>query len=296
MFASYEPNDDASVYTIRLRDGLRWSDGETFDTEDIRFWFDHDAADKDLNPHGVGNLKVGGVMATLNVVDDVTFQFQFAGPYPNLPNNMMRWFPDSFLPEHYMGQFHPAVAGDKAESAAKEAGFTTWMAYWKEYVIWSNFNTELPVIHPWRLESKSDTLGVYGRNPYYYKVDVAGNQLPYIDGIRVPLMGMGSDAYLLQGLAGEIDFGLRGDFGDISNFSVLRNAEEDRQLQAARGDVGDHVSRHRVLQLRERGPGAERSVQRHQVPARRSPGDRRTGDQRPAVPRPVHAVADAGGG
>ena len=227
VFASYEPNADASVYTIRLRDGLRWSDGEVFDTEDIRFWFDHDAADQELNPHGIGNLKVGGVMATLNVVDDTTFQFRFAGSYPNLPNNMMRWFPDSFLPEHYMGQFHPGVAGrDKAESVAREAGFTTWMAYWKEYVIWSNFNTELPVIHPWRLDSKSDTLGVYGRNPYYYKVDVAGNQLPYIDGIRVPLMGMGSDAYLLQGLAGEIDFGLRGDFGDISNFSVLRNAEQ----------------------------------------------------------------------
>ena len=228
VFASHEPNADASVYTIRLRDGLRWSDGEPFTTTDIRFWFDNDAADTELNPHGIGNLKVGGVMATLDVVDEVTFQFRFAGSYPNLPNNMMRWFPDSFLPDHYMGQFHPDVAGrDKAEGAAKEAGFTTWMAYWKDYLIWSNFNTDLPVIHPWKLDSKSDTLGVFQRNPYYYKVDAAGNQLPYVDTIRVPLMGMGDDAYLLQGLAGEIDFGLHHDFGGIRNFSVLRKAEQE---------------------------------------------------------------------
>ena len=157
VFATYEPNADGSVFTIRLRDGLRWSDGEPFTTEDIGFWFDHDAANTELNPDGLGNLKVGGMMATLNVVDAVTFQFRFAGSYPMLPNNMMRWFPDSFLAAHYMGQFHPDVAGrDKAESAAKEAGFTTWMAYWQEYLIWSNFNTELPVVHPWKLDRKSD--------------------------------------------------------------------------------------------------------------------------------------------
>ena len=98
------------------------------------------------------------------------------------------------------------------------------------------------MIHPWRLDSKSDTLGVFQRNPYYFKVDAAGNQLPYIDAIRVPLMGMGSDAYLLQGLAGEIDFGLRGDFGDISNFSVLRNAEEEGnfRLHAAMSAIMYH--------------------------------------------------------
>lgn len=243
VFAAYEPNDDASLYTIRLRDRLHWSDGAPFTTEDIRFWFDRDAANPELNPDGIGNLKTGGVMAELRVIDDLTFQFQFAGSYPTFPNNMMRWFPDSFLAAHYMGQFHPDVAGrDEAESAAREAGFTTWMAYWQEFLIWSNFNPELPVIHPWKLDRKSDTLGVFQRNPYYYKVDAAGNQLPYVDTIRVPLMGMGGDAYLLQGIAGEIDFGLHWDFGDIKNFSVLRKAEQegDFKLYAAMSPIIYH--------------------------------------------------------
>lgn len=243
VFAAYEPNDDASLYTIRLRDRLHWSDGAPFTTEDIRFWFDRDAANPELNPDGIGNLKTGGVMAELRVIDDLTFQFQFAGSYPTFPNNMMRWFPDSFVAAHYMGQFHPDVAGrDQAESAAREAGFTTWMAYWQEFLIWSNFNPELPVIHPWKLDRKSDTLGVFQRNPYYYKVDAAGNQLPYVDTIRVPLMGMGGDAYLLQGIAGEIDFGLHWDFGDIKNFSVLRKAEQegDFKLYAAMSPIIYH--------------------------------------------------------
>lgn len=60
VFAAHQPNADASVYTIRLRDGLHWSDGAPFTTEDIRFWFDRDAANPELNPDGVGNLKVAG--------------------------------------------------------------------------------------------------------------------------------------------------------------------------------------------------------------------------------------------
>ena len=170
------------------------------------------------------------------------------------------------------------------------------MAYWKDYLIWSNFNTDLQVIHPWKLDSKSDTLGVFQRNPYYYKVDAAGNQLPYVDTIRVPLMGMGDDAYLLQGLAGEIDFGLHHDFGGIRNFSVLRKAEQEGnfRLHAAMSAIIYNGTVY--FNFAQRGSGTARVVQRHRLPACHCPGDRRTGNQRPAVPRSVHAVADAGGG
>ena len=58
------------------------------------------------------------------------------------------------------------------------------------------------------------------------------------------------------------------------------------QLQAARGDVGDHLQRHRVLQLRARGSGAVRAVQPHQLQACHRLGDstgRRSTTSRSAV-------------
>ena len=58
------------------------------------------------------------------------------------------------------------------------------------------------------------------------------------------------------------------------------------QLQAARGDVGDHLQRHRVLQLRARGSGAVRAVQPHRLQACHRLGDstgRRSTTSRSAV-------------
>lgn len=225
IVASYESNADATVWTLKLRDGLRWSDGEPFTTEDIEFWYDHDATDPNLNPDGVGSLKVDGVMGELTIVDDITFRFRFVSSFPIFPSKLMRWFPDSPEPKHYMQQFHPAFIGEnEAQDLAEEAGYVTWMAYWQEYLMWSNFNSELPVVHTFQLQSKTDSLAVFERNPYYFKVDVDGNQLPYVDTIRTPLIGSG-DPVMLKGLAGEIDVALHWDFGDVANYSVMKNGE-----------------------------------------------------------------------
>ena len=39
---SYEVSADAKVYTFKLREGMRWSDGEPFRSDDIMFWYDAD--------------------------------------------------------------------------------------------------------------------------------------------------------------------------------------------------------------------------------------------------------------
>ena len=45
-----------SVWTFRLRRGMKWSDGEPFTTEDVRFWFEDDASNRELNPNVFENL------------------------------------------------------------------------------------------------------------------------------------------------------------------------------------------------------------------------------------------------
>ena len=228
IISTVEPNDDASQWTLTLRDGLRFSDGTPLTTADIEFWYNHEAKDPVLNPDGVGKLKIDGVMAELTLLDDITFQFDFAGPYPVFNTKLMRWFPDSLYPKHYMMQFHPAFVGDEeAQAIATDAGYTDWKSHWKDFLMWSNFNTDLPVFHPWNMVSKTNNLAIFERNPYYFKVDVAGNQLPYVDTIRVPLIGGSKEAVMLRALAGEIDVAKWGDLGGVANYSVMKNGESD---------------------------------------------------------------------
>ena len=48
--------------------------------------------------------------------------------------------------------------------------------------MYRNDNPDLPSLEPWVLKTRppADRI-VFERNPYYYRVDGAGHQLPYID-------------------------------------------------------------------------------------------------------------------
>ena len=45
---SYEVSEGGKVYTFKLRKGMKWSDGEPFTTEDIRFWYEDIFTDPDV--------------------------------------------------------------------------------------------------------------------------------------------------------------------------------------------------------------------------------------------------------
>ena len=67
-------------------------------------------------------------------------------------------------------------------------------------------NTELPTLGPWKTAMPINTpTWVLERNPFYYAVDTAGNQLPYLDRIS---MGLAETLELvnLRAIAGQYDF------------------------------------------------------------------------------------------
>ncbi len=87
---------------------------------------------------------------------------------------------------------------EKIEAAMKENGFETWTDQFKE-IYNPESGPETPVIGPWKLENeKTDQVLVMSRNPYYWKIDTAGNQLPYIDSIRS--IGVPTDEAVLEGI------------------------------------------------------------------------------------------------
>lgn len=194
VLESWEVSEDGTKWTMKLRKGMKWSDGEPITTEDVRFWwFDH-MANTEINATPWWQFRFGGKNMEVEIVDDFTFSFTFAAPFGNFVAHMTRWTGnDGFLyPAHYLKQFH-ATYTDKAtlEAAAKENKLETWVQYYNSKIVpgvWGGPQgiLDYPNFMAWHVvETPKEGLYVWERNEYFWKVDEAGNQLPYIDNIRI---------------------------------------------------------------------------------------------------------------
>ena len=102
-------------------------------------------------------------------------------------------------PAHYMKQFHPTYAGqDAVDKMAADAELESWVSLYGNKMNWG-LNPELPVITPYKTVEGSvnaSALWKVERNPYFWAVDSAGNQLPYIDTWELPKVETGDMVYL----------------------------------------------------------------------------------------------------
>jgi peptide/nickel transport system substrate-binding protein len=182
---SIELAPDNMSATVTLRKGMKWSDGQPVTADDILFFFNDIGGQGDLPPLP-GNLIVGGKPITVEKIDDQTVKFNFAAPNPAFILSVARAEPGFPLaPKHYLQKWHKDYNPD-AEKIAQEEGFASWVDAFASHQAGQtgDFQTDinLPVLKPWML-SEIDQFGnqYYRRNPYYWKVDTEGNQLPYID-------------------------------------------------------------------------------------------------------------------
>jgi peptide/nickel transport system substrate-binding protein len=184
---SYEFSDDSTQCTIYLRKGIKWSDGQPFGADDMLFFFDDWMLHEGLSPSVSNNWKAGGEPLTATKIDDFTVQFDFAAPKPTFGVVHFSFAPEKpWRARHFMEQFHIDYNPD-ADAEAKALGFDNWQAQFGKVadVNYGVMDPRLPVLDPWmtvRADSEGDA---YDRNPYYFKVDTEGNQLPYIDGVDV---------------------------------------------------------------------------------------------------------------
>ncbi len=226
---AWEWNDDYTTLTLHLREGIKWSDGEPFTAEDILFWWEAIILNDELSPSKPSLLSRGGELAEFTKVDDYTITFAFAEPYALFTTYLGSWgFPRIDLvsrPKHYLSQFHPDY-GDMTEIEAGMAvdGFDTWVDYFTQMADFNN--PEKPSLSPWIPDVwPPEQVQSYHRNPYYWKVDTAGNQLPYIDELRT-LRVADAEATLLKTIAGDFDFVRISALGGTANLPVLSDNKE----------------------------------------------------------------------
>jgi peptide/nickel transport system substrate-binding protein len=235
---SWDISNDGMTYTLNLRKGMKWSDGAPFTADNYLWWFDNVLTNEEINPGRNKQLGWSGYnVETILKVDETHVQYVLPEKADGFLDQLATYRIGGFTlhgrigdgdygPSHYMEQFHRDFASDTAayDKMVADAGFESWPLFFKER---SNplRNTELPVVSPWRVTSPiTEQIYEWERNPYYWGVDPAGNQLPYIDKISMILTG-DKEVLNLKAIAGEIDFQHR--HIDMNKVPVIRgNADK----------------------------------------------------------------------
>ena len=230
-----DPSSDYKIWTIKLRKGSKWSDGQPFGADDIAFWYKDVLLNKELTPTLPGWMKnPDGSAAKVEKVDDNTVRFTYSAPATLFltavanADGADRTYA-MFLPAHYLKKFHPNyVAKADVEKMAQAAGFKTWTE------LFANKNAppenpERPTMAAWAPTSRaSDPVFTLKRNPYYVGIDKDGNQLPYIDEVRFTYFA-DVQALNLQAIAGNFDMQARHII--MTNYPVLKDQEKAGKLK-----------------------------------------------------------------
>lgn len=189
---SWEWSADGKELTMHLIEGAKWSDGTPFTAEDVQFTWDAFVVDPNVNAQTkITAWTWDGVATKLETVDDYTIKFTFPVAFPKDVYYMMD--DESFIvsPKHVLAEFHPNYSTKDPKPTYKD--FENAMP-----------PDALPLVSlgPWvPVEYKTDELLIMRRNPYYWKVDENGNQLPYMDEIqyRKGPSGVGRDLCTISG-------------------------------------------------------------------------------------------------
>ncbi|MEA3334863.1 MAG: ABC transporter substrate-binding protein [Chloroflexota bacterium] len=230
----WESNDNFTEWTVSLRKGMKWSDGEPFSADDIMFWYENILQNEDLMPNvPLWMQNADGSTVKVEKLDDNTVKWTYAEANTAFPLNIANMDGAdksiallAYAPAHYLKQFHPAFA-DEAELQARveERGFETWIELFQVEAL-PHVSGNRPSTAAWVPvggSTVSDQVFRLKRNPYYFAVDGEGNQLPYIDEVTFTFFA-DKEALNLAAVGGEID--LQGRHINMSSYPVLKENED----------------------------------------------------------------------
>jgi peptide/nickel transport system substrate-binding protein len=214
-------SDGGRTLTLYLREGLKWSDGQPFTVDDIIFWWEDIENDTNITKAPHAEWVVAGQPMQLEKVNATTIKLKFAAPNGLAETVGLAFHGNQwplgferfgfFAPRHYLEQFHPKYNPSATYELFEEKAW--------------DYNTERPAMTPWVItewETGADHM-VATRNPYYWKVDIQGNQLPYIDEVYFYLVE-NVPAVNALALAGKLDMQHRA--LELAQYTVFReNAE-----------------------------------------------------------------------
>jgi len=192
---SWKTSPDGLAYTLVLRQGIKFSDGQPLDADDVLFTF-RVYLDENVHAPQRDLLVVGGKPITVRKIDAHTVLFQLAKTY-GVGERLFDGL--AILPKHLLEK--PYREGKLGQIGTLATAANQWVG-----------------LGPFgRKESVAGQRLVLERNPYYWKTDAKGNRLPYLNEL-VFLFVPNADAQVLKFQSGETDM-----ISQLSaeNFSVL---------------------------------------------------------------------------
>ncbi len=168
-------------WTLSLREGLKWSDGEPLNADDVMFTIN--TIYNELNNPAKDILKVDGKPVQFTKIDDVTVSATIAAPSASFPMMMSSFV---VIPQHTLqASIDNKTFAQVLNTDAKP-----------ESMICSG---------PYKLKQyENGQRVILERNPHYYRFDANGTRLPYIDTIIVTY-SPDQDQQLLSFKAGQTD-------------------------------------------------------------------------------------------
>ncbi|MEX2642951.1 MAG: ABC transporter substrate-binding protein [Acetobacterales bacterium] len=234
-------DEEGRIFTLHLRPGHRWSDGQPFTSEDFRYWWEDIANNAELNPAGPPReLIVDGEKPTVEIVDEHTVRYSWDKPNPFFLPELAAARPMYiYAPSTYLKQYHSRYrTPEEIEGLVKQHNLRDWVALHYHFGrMYTLENPSLPTLQPWTVETAPPASRfIFRRNPFYHRVDELGQQLPYIDEVAVQI----ANSKLIPAKAGAGESDLQARNIDFHNYTFLkqgekRNGYDVRLWRTARG-------------------------------------------------------------
>ena len=207
---SWKTSPDGRTFTLKLRKGVRFSDGQPFDADDVVFSFNV-YLDEAVGSPQRDLLIIDGKPLVVTKLDQYSVRFSLPRPYAAAERifDGLAMLPRHLLEKPYR-EGHFAQAWTLNSAPSEIAGLGPFRL--KQYVPGQRIELE--------------------RNPYYWRADRANHRLPYLDELVFLFVG-GEDQQVMRFESGETDMLSR---ISSENFSLLTKEQARSGLQLA--DLG----------------------------------------------------------
>lgn len=205
---SWDWSADGHTLTMHLIEGAKWSDGAPFNADDLMFYWEDNVQDRKVTPLNGASPETFGAATKLEKLDDYTVKWSFQETFPKQVLYAMAYGTFCPGPAHILKPKHPKYSSNTYDQYKN--------AFPPEYM-------NIPTMGAWvPVEYRPDDIVVLRRNPYYWKVDEAGNQLPYLNEMHYRLSTWADRD--VQAVAGT---------GDFSNLEQAENYVEALKRSAS---------------------------------------------------------------
>ena len=221
LVKDYQVSEDGKTLTWVFRQGLKWSDGTPFSTtEDMGYWWEL-ATNEDFKVVTMpwwGRDSDGAAME-VSFPNDYTMVMNWGEPHYIatyvVAQGFWEWLPME-RPKHFLSPHDPTYNADATYEELEEYVYGgDWLGNVAGY----------PCLHAWcPVEVTPGERTIWNRNPYYWKVDAEGNQLPYIDVVDVRLVS-DNEVRLLELSQGKSEASFRGTDNPTNIPFLLEQAE-----------------------------------------------------------------------